>query len=84
MDKVSLVKSRIKLEHWKRLIAECQVNVLSVKQQCSNNNVSKDQYYYWLRKIREMTVSDMPVHAYILYPSDSLKSSRRWPVLGDQ
>ena len=34
---------------------------LPVKQWCSNNDVSKDQYYYWLRKIREMTVSEIPV-----------------------
>ena len=61
MDKVSLVKSQLKLEHWKRLIAECQNSNLPVKQWCSNNDVSKDQYYYWLRKIREMTVSEIPV-----------------------
>ena len=61
MDKVSLVKSHLKLEHWKRLIAECQNSNLPVKQWCSNNDVSKDQYYYWLRKIREMTVSEIPV-----------------------
>lgn len=48
MDKVSLVKSRLKLEHWKRLIAECQNSDLPVKQWCSNNDVSKDQYYYEL------------------------------------
>lgn len=63
MDKVSLVKSHLKLEHWKRLIAECQSSGLPVKQWCSNNDVSKAQYYYWLRKIREVTVSEIPVPA---------------------
>lgn len=38
MDKVSFVKSRLKLEHWKRLIAECQASGLPVKQWCSNND----------------------------------------------
>ena len=74
MDKVSLVKSRLKLEHWKRLIAECQNSNLPVKQWCNNNDVSKDQYYYWLRKIREMTVSE------ILVPVSDTVSFRRLEV----
>lgn len=61
MDKVSLVKSQLKLEHWRRMINECQTSGIQVKQWCLQNNVSKDQYYYWLRKIREMTVENLPI-----------------------
>ena len=60
MDKVTTVKSQIKLRHWAQIIEECQNSSLTVKEWCSDNNVSKDQYYYWLRKLREHTVSNIP------------------------
>ena len=53
MDKVTFVKSQLKLEHWRKLIAECQSSGMQVKQWCAQNEISKDQYYYWLRKVRE-------------------------------
>ena len=63
MDKVTFVKSQLKLEHWRKLIAECQSSGMTVKQWCAQNEISKDQYYYWLRKVRVMTVENLPVKA---------------------
>lgn len=63
MDKVTFVKSQLKLEHWRNLIAECQSSGMPVKQWCAQNEISKDQYYYWLRKVREVTVENLPVKA---------------------
>ena len=60
MDKVTTVKSQVKLHHWAQLIEECQSSSLTVKEWCSSNNVSKDQYYYWLRKLRKHTVANIP------------------------
>ena len=63
MDKVTFVKSQLKLEHWRKLIAECQSSGMTVKQWCAQNEISKDQYYYWLRKVREMAIENLPVKA---------------------
>ena len=63
MDKVTFVKSQLKLEPWRKLIADCQSSGMTVKQWCAQNEISKDQYYYWLRKVREMTVENLPVKA---------------------
>ncbi len=60
MDKVTTVKSQIKLNHWAQLIKECQNSSLTIKEWCDSNNVSKDQYYYWLRKLREHAVANIP------------------------
>lgn len=80
MDKVSLVKSQLKLEHWRKLIAECQASGLKVKQWCFQNNVSKDQYYYWLRKVREMTVANMPMPADNLHAANDNVSFKQLEV----
>ena len=37
MDKVTFVKSQLKLEHWRKLIAECQSSGMTVKQWCAQN-----------------------------------------------
>ena len=42
MDKITSVKSHIKLSHWVQLIGECQNSGLTVKDWCGNNGVSKD------------------------------------------
>ena len=63
MDKVTFVKSQLKFEHWRKLIAECQSSGMTVKQWCAQNEISKDQYYYWLRKVREVTLENLPVKA---------------------
>ena len=72
MDNVSLVKSRLKLEHWRQLIDECQSSGMQVKQWCIQNNISKDQYYYWLRKVRETTVENLPVNAEMISVKESV------------
>lgn len=61
MDKVTLVKSQLKLEHWRQVIAECQSSDMQVKDWLEQNDISKDQYYYWLRKVREQAVKNIPV-----------------------
>ena len=61
MDRVTTVKSQIKLRHWAQLIEKCQSSSLTVKEWCSSNNISKDQYYYWLGKLREHTVENLPI-----------------------
>ena len=63
MDKVTFVKSQLKLEHWRKLIAECQSSGMTVKQWCAQNEISKDQSDYWLRKVREVTLENLPVKA---------------------
>lgn len=57
MDKITSVKSHVNLSHWAQLIGECQNSGLTVKDWCGNNGVSKDQYYYWLRKVRETSLA---------------------------
>ena len=41
------------MEQWRKIIADCQNSGLKVDEWCEQNGVSRNSYYYWLRKIRE-------------------------------
>jgi hypothetical protein len=40
------------IEKWRHLIKEYQESGMRLIDWCADNGVSKDQYYYWLNKIR--------------------------------
>ena len=61
MDQVSMAKSELRLQHWTKLIAECQSSNMSIKAWCELNNIKEKTYYYWLRKIREQALNNSPV-----------------------
>ena len=44
-----------RLAAWTQRIAECRSSGKSVKHWCQENGVSKKTYYYWQRRIFEMT-----------------------------
>ncbi len=48
-----LVAKEVKFAQWNALVQECMSSGMKVKDWCLQNNVSKDAYYYWLRKVRE-------------------------------
>jgi hypothetical protein len=45
-------KQEYQLKRWQCLIKEYQESGMKLKDWCRANSVSKDQYYYWLSKIR--------------------------------
>jgi hypothetical protein len=47
------VQRQYLLSKWATIIQECRATGMSVKDWCLENNVNKDQYFYWQRKIRK-------------------------------
>ena len=45
-------KQDYQIEKWQRLLKEYQESGVKLSDWCSDNGVSKDQYYYWLNKVR--------------------------------
>lgn len=41
------------LSKWATIIQECRATEMTVKDWCLENNVNKDQFFYWQRKIRK-------------------------------
>lgn len=61
MDKVTQVKTHLRLEQWKKIISECQNSGMPVRAWCVQNEIKEQSYYYYLKKIREQAIKDLPV-----------------------
>ena len=63
MDKIKVVKSQLRLQQWAERISECQASSMTVVAWCEAHDINVKTYYYWLRKVREATVENLPVSA---------------------
>lgn len=48
------------LQKWSSVIKECSASGLPVRKWCHQNGILEGSYYYWLRKIRLMTLETLP------------------------
>lgn len=60
MDKIANVKSQLRLQQWAQIISDCQASDMTVIAWCEANNINIKSYYYWLRKVRNHTLEQMP------------------------
>ena len=59
MDQVTAIKNHYRVEEWKQLILDYQSSGMKLYEWCEFRNVTKDMYYYWLRKIREQACDEL-------------------------
>ena len=59
MDQVTAIKNHYRMEEWKQLILDFQSSGMKLYEWCESRNVTKDMYYYWLRKIREYACDEL-------------------------
>ncbi len=48
------VKNQYQLTKWAAIIKECNDSGIKIKDWLKSNNISKDQYYYWRRKLQDI------------------------------
>ncbi len=48
---------QVKLNEWASLLADQKASGLTVEDWCLQNNVSKDQYFYWKRQLKDELVT---------------------------
>ena len=82
MDKVKAVKSQLRLQQWAERISECQSSSMTVAAWCDAHDINVKTYYYWLRKVREMTVENLPVKAANL-PASTKQEHKMFCYIGN-
>lgn len=60
MDVVTHTKGQIRANQWSQQIADCQSSGQTVRAWCAEHGVNIKSYYYWLRKLRLQTISNLP------------------------
>lgn len=61
MSEVSEIKRQLRLNEWKQVISDCHNSGLSVEKWTSMNGISRNTYYYWLRKLRTKACESLPI-----------------------
>lgn len=52
MNTTRKATEKIRLQHWAEVISQCQSSGISAKEWIAQNHISRDAYYYWLRKVK--------------------------------
>ena len=74
MDQVTQAKTELRLQSWSELITECQNSCMIVKAWCELHDGNVKTYYYWLRRIRKLSLENAPL------PTGSLPAKPEQPV----
>lgn len=56
MNEIQAVTKNVRLQQWSSIIQDCKSSGLKVDDYCSEHNISRNSYYYWLRKIKEAAI----------------------------
>ena len=61
-EQTSLVAQQVRLMHWAEQIRECQNRPegMDVSTWCEQNNITKANYYYRLKRVRQMYLDQIP------------------------
>ncbi len=56
MNEIQTVTKNVRLQQWMAIIQDCKFSGLKVDDYCLEHNISRNAYYYWLRKVKEATI----------------------------
>jgi transposase-like protein len=66
-----LATTQIRLTQWASIIKDCKASGLKVDEYCQQHGLSRDAYYYWLRKVKETTLQQA---GFVELPAPETKS----------
>ena len=84
-----LTTSRMRTGQWADIIKDCKKSGLKVDDYCAQHGLSRNAYFYWLRKVKEAALTQsgfvevrQQVEVSSCYPSPKLTASVNEIVLG--
>ena len=77
MEDVLTVRDEYRLQSWRQVIRERQESGLTNKYFCAQRGISEEKYYYWLRKVREVTAEAADPQLVSLVANNSAEKGRR-------
>ena len=60
-----IVSKQLRLSRGSALVKACQESGLSVKAWCEMNGITKDTYYYWKRKLKDICLDSIEIPSFI-------------------
>ncbi len=69
-----LATRQIRLREWGGIIRDCNASGLTVNEYCSQHNLSRDAYYYWLRTVKEAALQQA---GFVELPAEMVDSKSR-------
>ena len=58
MNDIQTVTQNVRLQQWTAIIQARQASGLKVDDYCSEHNISRNAYYYWLRKVKAAAIEN--------------------------
>jgi len=56
------VRNQVRIREWMELIRERTAGGMTIRDWCEMKGISKNQYYYWLKKIRRKACHEIEMH----------------------
>lgn len=56
MNDIQTVTHNLRLHQWAAIIQDRQASGLKIEDYCSEHNISRNAYYYWLRKVKAAAI----------------------------
>lgn len=56
MNEIQTVTKNVRLQQWTAIIKDCRSSGKKVDDYCSEHNISRNAYYYWLRKVKSAAI----------------------------
>ena len=56
MNDIQTVTHNLRLHQWAAIIQDRQASGLKIDDYCSEHNISRNAYYYWLRKVKAAAI----------------------------
>ena len=71
---ISQLAQQVRIEQWMQIIDDRIQSGLTINDYCNLHNISRNQYFYWLRRVRKNAIQQSPQFAELPAPAEPCAS----------